>query len=267
MRVSVQVERTSPFGLRYRSLAHALSLWPVPALLAWAASWLVFIVCLHGLKLPPVLALLLAAGLAVTISFKGSTRWRRIFIAWGFPMSLCASGLIGDVPTWTWLLPLGLLAVFYPVHTWRDAPLFPTPAGALNGLARLAPLQPGARIADAGCGLGNGLRELHTEYPQAQLVGLEWSWPLRLLCAWRTPFANVRRADIWTADWGSFEMIYLFQRPESMPRAADKAQRELRPGNWLASLEFNVPELTPQRTLECPDGRRVWLYQAPFKRG
>ena len=65
--------------------------------------------------------------------------------------------------------------------------MFPTPAGAL-GLARLVPLPPEARVLDAGCGLGDGLRELHREYPQTQLAGVEWSWPLRLACAWRCRF-------------------------------------------------------------------------------
>ena len=240
--------------------------WPLPALLIWAASWSVFILCLRWLKLSPVIALLLAATLAITFSFRGATRWRRIFIAWGFPLSLGASGLVGTVPPWAWLLPLALLAACYPVTAWRDAPLFPTPAGALNGLARLVLLRDGARIVDAGCGLGDGLKELRREYPSAQLFGLEWSWPLRAACSWRLPFAKVRRADIWAADWSAYDMVYLFQRPESMPRAADKAGRELRPGAWLASLEFPVPELAATKLLRCADGRSVWLYQAPFRR-
>ena len=57
---------------------------------------------------------------------------------------------------------------------------------------------------------------------------------------------------------------YLFQRPESMERAAAKASRELVPGAWLASLEFEIASLLPQLVLECADGRRVWLYRAPF---
>jgi SAM-dependent methyltransferase len=240
--------------------------WPLPALLTWAVSWVVFVAGHRWLAMPTPVALLPAAALAVTFSFGGATPWRRIFIAWGFPLSLAASGLIGDMPGWTWLLPLVLLAMLYPIRTWHDAPLFPTPAGALTGLSRLAVLPAGARIVDAGCGLGNGLAELHGEYPQARLTGLEWSWPLRLACAWRCRFARVQRADIWRADWSGYDMVYLFQRPESMERAADKASRELRPGAFMASLEFHVRHLEPQQVLVCPDGRRVWLYQAPFKR-
>ena len=236
----------------------------MPALLVWGAAWSVFIVATRWLQLSPVIALLLAAGLAITFSLRGETRWRRLLIAWGFPLSLGVSGVVGDVPAWPWLLPLLLLAVLYPVQAWRDAPLFPTPAGALQGLARLAPLPPGARLLDAGCGLGDGLIQLRREYPQSQLTGLEWSWPLRIACAWRARFATVRRADIWAADWSGCDLVYLFQRPESMPRAAQKAARELGAGAWMASLEFKVPDLRPTKVLNCADGRQVWLYRAPF---
>ena len=239
--------------------------WPLPALLTWAASWSIFI-GLRWLQAPMVHAVLAAALLSLSCSLFGSSTWRRIFIAWGFPLSLAASGVAGAVPAWAWLLPLALLSIVYPLNSWRDAPLFPTPRGALSGLGRVASLRDGARIVDAGCGLGDGLRELRREYPNARLVGLEWSWPLRYASAWRARFASVQRADIWTADWSEYDMVYLFQRPESMPRAAEKAERELRAGAWMASLEFSVPTLLPQQMLRCSDGRCVWLYQLPFRR-
>ena len=173
--------RLSPFGLSLSKSRWQTLPWPLPALLVWAASWSVFIAGLRWLRLSPVFALLLAAALAITFSFRGSTRWRRIFTAWGFPLSLGVSGLVGTMPHWAWLLPLMLLAAFYPVTAWRDAPLFPTPRDALQGLARLVPLRDGARIVDAGCGLGHALKALQREYPRAQLTGLEWSWPIRIV--------------------------------------------------------------------------------------
>ena len=239
-------------------------LWPLPALLAWSLGWTLFI-GLRAVGAPLLIAIATAAASGAVCSLFGHTPWRRVFIALGFPLSLAASGLAGAMPAWGWLLPLALLALVYPINTWRDAPMFPTPTNALQGLAQLIPLNAGAQLLDAGCGLGDGLRELHREYPQVGVHGIEWSWPLRITCAWRCRFARVRRGDIWAADWSAFELVYLFQRPESMPRAAKKATRELRPGAWLASLEFDVPGLAATKVLECADGRRLWLYRVPFR--
>jgi len=119
-------------------------------------------------------------------------------------------------------------------------------------------------VLDAGCGLGDGLKALRAAYPQAELHGLEWSWPLRALCALRCPWARVRQGDIWRADWSGYALVYLFQRPESMPRAAAKALDELQPGAWLVSLEFEAADLPAVARLQAPDGRPVWLYQMPI---
>lgn len=238
--------------------------WPLPALLAWALGWALFAL-LRSIGAPLAVAIAAAVALGAALSIVGSTPWRRVFVAAGFPLSLAASGLAGAMPAWGWLLPLALLALVYPLNAWRDAPLFPTPGGALQGLAAVAKLPANARILDAGCGLGDGLRELRREYPGAELHGLEWSWPLRLLCAWRCRFASIRRGDIWAADWSGCDMVYVFQRPESMDRAAEKATRELRPGAWLVSLEFDAPGFAATQAIECADGRRLWLYCVPFR--
>ena len=233
--------------------------WPLPALLAWAVAWALFL-GLRAAGTPVLLALVAGTLLGVVGSVWGGSRWRRAVVGSGFPLSLALSGALA-VPAWAWLLPLGLLLLVYPINAWRDAPLFPTPEGALDHLPDLAPLPPGARALDAGCGLGQGLQALRRAYPLAELHGLEWSRSLRLLCAWRCPWAKVTQGDIWRADWSGYQLVYLFQRPESMARALAKARAELRPGAWLVSLEFPVGGESPSGRLDGVQGRPVWLYQ------
>jgi hypothetical protein len=241
--------------------------WPLPAVLTWGAAWGVFKLLLDQGRAPD-LALGCATAVGVVFSLWGNSWWRRILIAAGFPLSMALTlptlGL-ATIPAWTWLVPLLLLLLVYPINAWRDAPLFPTPAHALDGMPAHAALPASARILDAGCGLGQGLVALRRAYPQATLHGLEWSWPLRWLCALRCPWARVRQGDIWRADWSGYDMVYLFQRPESMARAADKARAELRPGAWLVSLEFEATQLRPNAHCSEPGGKMVWLYQAPLK--
>jgi hypothetical protein len=232
--------------------------WPLPAVLAWAAAWLVF-AALRPLA-PALAAVLLACGVGLAGSALGATWWRRGLIAAGFPLSLALTGAASLSP-WAWLLALALLLLVYPLNVWRDAPLFPTPRGALRGLDALAPLPPGAAALDAGCGLGDGLRALRAAYPQARLHGLEWSWPLALLCRLRCPWARVRRGDIWAADWGAYQLVYLFQRPESMARAAAKARAEMAAGSWLVSLAFEAPQLRLAARLDAFAGQGVWIYR------
>ena len=66
--------------------------------------------------------------------------------------------------------------------------------------------------------------------------------------------------------WAGHDLVYLFQRPESMPRALDKARSEMRRGAWLVSLEFEAAGWQLHSRLRCPDGRPLWLYRLPLVR-
>lgn len=235
-------------------------IWPLPALFAWGACWAVF----GGLSraAPIWLALLLGCLVGVLASLWGRTWWRRAMIALGFPVSLAAAG-VATLPAWAWLLPLGLLLLVYPLNAWRDAPVFPTPQGALDDLPAHVPLHAGAQVLDAGCGMGDGLQALHRAYPQAAVHGLEWSWVLRWVSALRCPWARVRRGDMWAADWSGYDLLYIFQRPESMLRAALKAQGEMAPGSWLVSLDFAVPDATAHATWPAQN-HTVYVYALPL---
>jgi hypothetical protein len=238
--------------------------WPLPALAVWAMAWGLFR-GITALGAPEVPGLLAGAGFGALAGLVAGNRMRALVVAGGFPASLLASGLGASLPAWAWLLPLAMLWLAYPRRAWRDAPLFPTPAGALDALPLTLQLPQGARVLDAGCGLGHGLRALQRAYPQARLEGVEWSWPLALAARRACPQAEVRRGDLWAHSWAGHDLVYLFQRPETMPRALAKAQAEMTQGAWLASLEFEAAGWLPQAVHRCPDGRPLWLYRLPLR--
>lgn len=249
--------------------------WPMPALLTWALAWALAL-GLRAAQAPLWAALMLptAMGVCATwLPFVAATNWRRVFVAAGFPLSVLALGQGAGLPGWLWLAPLALLLLAYPVHAWRDAPVFPTPRGALKDLPAQAPLphalaDPGQppRMLDAGCGMGDALAELRAAYPHAELHGIEWSWLWRVVAALRCPWARVRQGDMWAQSWAGFDLVYLFQRPETMPRALAKATSEMRPGTWLVSLEFEARDeqgvaLVPFSRLQAGGGRPIWVYR------
>ena len=236
--------------------------WPLPALFAWGCGWAVSMALGHGgLDAGWQLVAGSAASAAAALANHGA--WRRTIAALGFPVS--AGLLLGGAaawPAWAWPAALAPIALLYPMRAWRDAPFFPTPTAALDGLARVVTPVP-ARMLDAGCGLGHGLRALRRVWPAAELHGVEWSAPMSWFTALRCRDACVRRADMWAHSWADFDLIYLFQRPETMPRAWAKAQREMKPGTWLVSLEFTIPGTAPLATLHEGKARPVHVYRLP----
>jgi len=232
--------------------------WPLPAVLAWTAGWLSWQAArLLGVDAAPALAVGCCASALWAWRCQGN--WRRGLAALGFPLAAWLGGAAQGLAAAWWLLPLLPLLLVYPLRAWRDAPFFPTPAAGLQGLADVVG-QPG-EVLDAGCGMGHGLRELSALWPQARLQGVEWSPLLVLAARLRVRRARIRRSDMWALSWAPFDLVYLFQRPESMARAWHKAQRELRPGAWLVSLEFAVPGVEPTARLAAPNRRTVWIYR------
>jgi SAM-dependent methyltransferase len=238
--------------------------WPLPAVLAWCGAWVAW-----SLVGPARPALAFVAGLlvAATLAWWGSDGLRRRLIAAvGFPASALALGLAPALPPWAWLLALLPLLAAYPLRAWRDAPFYPTPPGALHALPGVVTPAP-RRVLDAGCGLGHGLAALRRAWPEAELHGVEWSAPLAALAGWRCRRlgARVHRGDMWSASWAGHDLVYVFQRPESMARAWDKACAEMAPGSWLVSLAFAVPGVTPVARLPARAGRsrELWVYRLP----
>ena len=205
------------------------------------------------------------AGLfGAALSLVGATPWRRVFIGCGFPLSFAASGASGGVSAWAWLLPLVLLASLYPRRTWRDAPLFPTPRGALAGLSRHAPLASTARALDAGCGLGAASsssdasirRVVEASNGAADRDRVRAALPLRE----SPPRRPVGR-----------RLVALRARlplPAAEAMAPRRRQGRARARRRRMARQPRVRDRgwVPEHVLDGAAGRRVWLYRAPFRR-
>ena len=211
-------------------------LWPASALVSWGLAAL----------LAPQIGWGLACLLALALALLHRRPWRRLVVALGLPAALLLQGIA--LPAWAWLVPLLLLAMLYPRRLWQDAPLFLTPARAFDELPAQLPLAEGACLHDAGCGSGAALRAWRRAYPGLRLSGTEASRPLVIWARWRCPWAEIRLGDLWADDWSAFDVVYLFQRPESMGPALAKARAELRPDAWLLSLDFELPGVRPRWT-------------------
>ena len=210
--------------------------------LTWALAWALFLL-LRVARRAAGVAIALAAALGARAQRPRHDTLAALFIGAGFPLSLAASGLAGALPAWAWLLPLALLLLLYPLNAWRDAPLFPTPTGALQGLARAG----AARRRRRACSMPAAASAPACRSCAASTrrpASPAWSGAGRCACCARCAAAS-RRCGAATSGpptGRAYDLVYLFQRPESMARAAEKASRELRPGAWLASLEFEATD-------------------------
>ena len=143
------------------------------------------------------------------------------------------------------------------------------PARCLAGLARTPALPDGARILDAGCGLGDGLVVCAGPIRMPNFRAWNGSWMWWAVCALRRPWARVRRGDMWAQDWAELDVVSPVSAPETMPRAWAQARQSMKPGAWLVSLEFAATDergrtVAQAAQFNLASGRPIWVYRLPL---
>jgi hypothetical protein len=188
-------------------------------------------------------------------------RWRQLLMAGGFPLSSLALG--AAVPAWLWLVGVLPLLAAYPLRAWTDAPFFPTPAAPLRALGPALPLPDGARVLDAGCGLGHGLRALQVAWPQARVEGVEWSALLAAVCVALPLRAGATRRHVGAPVDRSRGGLPV-PAPREHGARLDQGPGRDGPRPLAGQPGVRHPGVEPQLRLDAGGGRPLWVYRVPL---
>ena len=214
-------------------------------LLAWAAAR-------AGLAVSLAAAAVLQGALAALVSWRlRLPRWW-LPIQFAFPVLLLGAHALALAPGW-WLGGfLFLLALFRA--TWRTrVPYFPSARPVWEAVERLLPAHAGASMVDIGSGMGGLALHVAARRPDVRVLGIEIA-PLPWLASVLRPAgagARFRLGDYARLDLGQFDLVFAYLSPQAMPALWDKARAEMRAGAVLASYEFDVPGMPPDR-VELP---------------
>lgn len=134
------------------------------------------------------------------------------------------------------------------------------------------PLVSGQKAIDLGCGDGRFLAAAARRY-DVEAIGYEINLLACLMARLRLmPYrrARVLRRDFWSADLGEAELVFCYLFPDVMPRLAEKARQELRPGALLVSCNFPLPGWDAATILTAPEPAPqdpIYVYQGHRKSG
>lgn len=260
------VRRLVENGRMFRRIRKRLcSLRAAPkALLVQCVAWALALALLRAGALPSVGAMLaVQAGVAVLLAWGLRSAWWWWAIHAVFAPLAWWVSRAGLAPGW-YLAAFVLLVLFYRGAVRTQVPLYLSSRAAMRALAARLPVR-SLLVLDLGCGTGTVLRTLARMRPQDTIVGVENSLALVWLCRWRTRRrrnVEVRAGDFLAQDWRYFDVVYAFLSPAPMAAVWEKARRELRPGAWLVSNSFPVPEVEAQ--ISQPVGREGMLQQVLY---
>lgn len=130
------------------------------------------------------------------------------------------------------------------ISSLTDVPYVPTDYTSLVPIVAALDIHPGDIVYDLGCGDGRLLFYCAARNPSARFIGIEWN-PLLVAYAsvkkfiLRIPNVEIRRQNIFAADFQDATRIYVFLLPEVMRDIAPKLNAPR-----IVSRAFEIPGRT-----------------------
>lgn len=235
------------------------------ALAAQAASTMLILLLGRSAVIPPLEPLPLAClqgvlAACMALLLRSPRWWFGIHLVF---MPLVAVAAVASLPAWVYGLGFVVLLGIYWTTFKTQVPLFLSNRITVHRLAAWLPDDKPLHVLDVGSGTGAFVTRLACLRPNWPVSGIESAPAPFLVSRWlarHRPNVHVMRADFWKHDIAGYDVIYAFLSPVPMRELWRKARREMRPGAWLVSNSFPIPELEPQARVHVDDARGTHLY-------
>jgi len=231
----------------------------ITALLLQIAAFFAAIFFVRALALEPnLISFVLLCGLcAASLSYlAGLARWW-LLIQFLFIPALVFM-LAFNIPSGFFLAGFLILLLVYWSTFRTQVPLYLSSNKVWRALETLLPQDKNFTFIDLGSGLGGVLTHLAPIQPNGHYSGVE-SAPLPFLWSWlriklgRHQNCEVHWGSLWDCELAQYDVVFAYLSPVPMEKLWHKARAEMRPGSVFISSTFNVPDQSPQQTLQVDD--------------
>ncbi len=165
----------------------------------------------------------------------------------------------------TWFLILFLCLLFTYGKTYKtQVPLYLSSKSVNHALATLLPKQDPFSFIDIGSGCGGLVSNLANTHKNGLFYGIEYA-PLPFLISKLRSLFSARTSkivwgDFWKHDFSSYDVVYAYLSPVPMTSLWQKVNQEMRPGSFLISNTFIIPDIPPDKSIMLDDFSNSTLY-------
>ena len=145
------------------------------------------------------------------------------------------------------------------------APFISTRPKVIQKIINELKMEEDSTVYELGCGRAGFLRALRKKYPQAKLIGIEYSFLPYLIgqiqnsltgCKLKILKENFLKADLSEAD-----VIYCYLNQATMKKLAAKFSQECRPGTVIISYLFSLPDRESEKVIEAGKREKIYFYR------
>ena len=146
-----------------------------------------------------------------------------------------------------------------------NAPFLATKSVALKRLLAELKIKKDAKVYELGAGRAGFLRMLKKEYPELELIGVEYSffpWLIgRLQSAVGKGSIKFIRANILKVDLKDADVIYCYLNVSTMNKLEEKFGHELRAGAQVVSYQFPLPSKEAEKVIDLGEEGKLYFYK------
>jgi SAM-dependent methyltransferase len=162
---------------------------------------------------------------------------------------------------------LTICAVFVIVQHWANrhfAPWVPSSMKLLDQALSWIKPSDGQTFIDLGCGDGRAVR-LASQNFRLRATGVDIN-PLltliaRIILTLHRQHARIITGDLYQQDLSQIDIVYIYGLPEHIAKRLNKKlDQELRPGAWIISYNFSLPDRQPVHTIS-DRWRKIMVYR------
>lgn len=121
-------------------------------------------------------------------------------------------------------------------------------------------------LIELGCGQAGFLQAARERFPEAVLIGYEYSfWPL--LQAKIRNWINksdlvLKKQNIYKVDLSQADIVYCYLNPQMMADLEPKLKAELKEGSDIVSFQFSIPNMVPVKVINNEkETERTYFYK------
>lgn len=121
-------------------------------------------------------------------------------------------------------------------------------------------------LIDLGCGRAGFLQAVREKFPNAKLIGYEYSfWPLAQakIRNWlKKSNLVLEKKNIFKTDLSQADIVYCYLNPQMMTDLSPKFKKELKIGTDIISFQFSLPDMTPLKVItEEGSSEKIYFYK------
>jgi len=167
------------------------------------------------------------------------------------------------------LLVLLALALFFSVQFFNlffrsFAPYVSTKAKIIKEIVSRLELGKNSTVYELGCGNAGFLRAVRKKYPEAKLVGVEYSFMPYLIAQVQNALTKSRikiiKKNIFKVDLAEADVIYCYLNIATMKKLKDKIMKEAKSGAVLISYQFPLPGVKAKEAF-VDKNDRIYFYE------